>query len=135
MWNELRLVIIDIIFNNVIFLSMVRERKIASKVSPLEKDGKTPRPAVLDVIEIDGRLAQHVGYDIIVFLDNQEAINGFNWDDYSYERTPSITVGDLVSDNIINEQEWKRIKWGPEENGNPYLRNTVTFFGKYKKKK
>jgi len=102
----------------------------------------TPRPNLLDVVEIDGRLSQvRPGLNSIMYLDEKvkigtikaEYIHEINWDDFEFEKTNAeeYYVIDLRENNRISEEEYMAVHWGPEQEEHPYLRGHVTFFGIY----
>lgn len=112
-----------------------------------EIDHKKYRPALLDVIKIDGRWAQ-VGpaSDTIKFLD--EKVKGksnthiVNWDDYEFnfifpdklKIRYQASVQDILNKGMISQEECNVVHWGPEQEEYPYLRGQVSVGGIYKKK-
>ena len=111
----------------------------------MEKESFTPRPNLLDVVEIDGRLAQvSPGTDRIIFLDDIVRLEGnlqlhhlhnINWDDYDFkepdEENFTSYVLDLREKREISSEEYMAVYWGSEQEEHPYLRDCVTFFGRY----
>lgn len=104
-----------------------------------QRESPTPRPSLLDVVMIEGRLAQvSPTTDYIIFLDEKARTGDnksyiINWDEYECEVVNSY-VETLRKNNEISEEEYMAVRWGPEQKDRPYLRDYVTFFGKYKKK-
>ena len=110
----------------------------SKKLLGVNQESKEPtrRPSLLDVIRIDGRLAQViVGGDHIKFLDDGSVVE-INWDEYNFKEPAKYRthISDLVRENQIKETEFQVIHWGPEQEEKPQLRNFVTFFGIYTKK-
>jgi hypothetical protein len=107
-----------------------------------QKESLTPRPGLLDVVIIDGKLAKVApDLDSVIFLE-EEAKTGkkiphqINWDEYEYKKIRDIaTVGNLREKGMITEEEYYKVHWGSEEEHNPYIRDYVTFFGEFKRKK
>lgn len=113
----------------------------------IEKDHKKFRPALLDVINIDGRWAQ-VGpaSDKIRFLDervqDKNKTHIVNWDEYEFEFVfpdklkiqYQASVQDLLNKGMISQKEFDVVHWGPEQEEHPYLRGQVSIGGVYKKK-
>lgn len=112
-----------------------------------EIEPKKFRPALLDVIKIDGRWAQ-VGpvSDMIKFLDDKAEgktdAHIVNWDEYEFEFLfpdkikiqYQASVQDLLNKGMISQREYNVVHWGPEQEENPYLRGQVSVSGIYKKK-
>ena len=117
-----------------------------------QKETPAPEPSLLDVVIIDGRLAQ-VSFDNkhILFLDEKSVTSRIsklqgsrkygklykiNWKEYDYEKVHGAsTVGDLRDKGEISDDEYMTVHWGPEEKADPYMRDGVIFFGKLTKKK
>ena len=105
-----------------------------------EKMEHTPRANTLDVIEVDGRLAQYYGglFDNLIFLDDGStgSMGPKDWDKYVFEpaKTGENMVSFLKKQGRISETEYERVRWGPEQKEHPYLKGVVTFFGRYRKK-
>ena len=113
----------------------------------MEKESLTKSPKTLDVVEIDRRLAQVVSACAnkgdIIFLDDRvrlginlqiSHIHDIYWNDYDFKNTnreDCKTVSDLRERGEISLEEYMVIRWGPEQEENPYLRGRVTFFGRY----
>ena len=111
------------------------------------KKSLTPNPRTLDVVGIDGKLAQVVsaGADEgdVIFLDDRvklginlqlSHLHHINWNDYDFEKSGEEnckTVSDLRERGEISLEEYMAVHWGPEQEENPYLRGRVTFFGRY----
>jgi translation elongation factor P/translation initiation factor 5A len=105
-----------------------------------EKKECTPRASTLDVIEVDGRLAQYAGGESnnLIFLDDESigSMGSEDWNKYVFEpaKMGEDSVSFLKRQGQISEIEYERVHWGPEQKKHPHLKGVVTFFGKYKKK-
>ena len=97
---------------------------------------QTPRPNLLDVVKIDGRWAQVVADgNWIKYLDDQNQIK-INWDDF--QRTKDwggLPVWEVKESESFTPEELKRIHWGQEQVQHPHLREEVSVFGEFEKKK
>ena len=94
----------------------------------------TPRPNIQDIILIDGKRAQVVASDTIVFLEsgNHEHID---WDSCAfYDELPGTTVGDIESKQpgSFTEKEIKNIHWGELQTKD--LKSLVIVAGEYFRK-
>jgi len=95
---------------------------------------KTPRPNTLDIVKIDGRWAQS-NYNLITFLDDK-TIFSINWDDYKLVKEWGGSPVSLVKKQAaFTKEEISRIHWGSEEKKYPYLKEEVSVFGEFEKKK
>jgi hypothetical protein len=92
----------------------------------------TPRPNTLDIVSIDGRLAQTNG-SLITYLDNGKS-EFVDWDQFILTKKANATVGELKKLGAISEEELQKIHWGPEQETYPHLREEVNFFGEYRKR-
>jgi hypothetical protein len=96
-----------------------------------------PKPAILDVVKIDGRWAQiRHGGNVVNFLDDNSA-EPIDWNEYrlskSYDNLSVKAIMQVYGEKFT-EDEIKNIHWGSEQNQNPELRQEVTAFGEYVKK-
>ena len=104
------------------------------------KEARTPRPNLLDVVMIDGKLAQVLPVDDRICFLKERARTGkinapiINWDDYD-GIVVDEEVQDLVARGEITNDEYNAIHYGPEQKESPHLRDYVTFFGRFTKKK
>ena len=105
-----------------------------------ESEPSEPRPSLLDVVMIDGRWAQ-VGPFLhkVIFLDEkfktgENISHPVNWDDYEAEIVDGY-VKDIRESREMSEDEYNAIHYGPEQEKFPELRDKVTFFGRYEKKR
>jgi hypothetical protein len=112
------------------------------KITGHEKEKKelpTPRPGLLDIVTIDGRVAQ-VGpmKDEVQFLDEKikhpATSHDINWNDFDCEIVDT-TLGTVREILNLTHEEFMCVHWGPEEKENPGIRNLVTFFGVFTRKK
>lgn len=123
--------------------------KEASRAAQLDRRGKSnPRPGLLDVVLLDGMWAQVCPTkDQVKFLGDlaeghNEAID-VDWDRMDFEpyfATPTTNIPkghvmDLVKNGEITNEEYLAVRWGPEQEKNPELRQHVTVCGKYSSKK
>ena len=92
---------------------LVKENPLVKK----ESKEPTPRPNLLDVVNVDGRFAQvRIGGNHIKYLDNESVVE-IDWSEYSFLK-PSLHkthVIDLVRENKISEKEYRVIHWGSEQ--------------------
>ena len=96
----------------------------------------TPEPATLDVVSIDGRWAQMITNDLIVWLDSGDTTQKINWADYNYEPfdREGTLVRDLVDTGQLGDVEYNNVHWGPEEKESKNWKGMVTAFGRFTKK-
>lgn len=105
-----------------------------------QKESQTPRPALLDVIKVDGRWAQvGVREDSICFIDEKTGeqyhiAHNIDWNDYNFHELDENSVMDLLENGIITDDEYEKIYWGQEQKKHPHLKGHVTVFGEYTKK-
>lgn len=98
----------------------------------------TKKPGLLDIVEIDGRLAQvYVRNNKVGFLDERarghQELYEINW--CNYEHTPAekiISVSLLLEKGMISTEEYESVYWGSEQKKHPHLKGEVTYFGSYK---
>lgn len=110
-----------------------------------QKEPPTPKPSLLDVVMIDGRLAQvRPSKSTIAFLNeflpsgmlDRANITNIDWNDYDYEPIEDCrAVRDLRKNGQISDKEYMAVRYGPEQEHNPNFRDHVVFFGRYTKKK
>jgi hypothetical protein len=103
------------------------------------------RPGLLDIVEIDGRLAQvRPSERCVVFLDEitngemiaPEKIHEIRWDDYDFMGFDNVFyVGDLRKRSMITDEQYMAVRWGPEQDEYPLLRDGVTYSGRYESPK
>ncbi len=103
-----------------------------------QKEIPTPRPGLLDIVEIDGKLAQ-VGPTVnsVVFLREKAStpeyvLHHVMWDEYNCD-VVSSDVAALKKDGLISEDEFEAVYWGADRD-DAYIKEHVTFFGRYTKK-
>jgi len=111
----------------------------------MEKESCTLRPSLLDIVAIDGRLAQvDPGERSILFLDDKARLgrnlqlhnmHEIDWGDYDFIEGSSGFVSFLRDKGEISSDEYMAVRWGPEQEENPHLRDFVRFFGRYESKK
>ena len=103
---------------------------------------KAEGPALLDVVQIDGRWAQV--YTIISpdsfgvrFLDSQGGATNMVMTEYQWEPLPGGYVGDLINVGDMTEGEAAKIYWDSSKKGTEPddRKRIVTIFGKCTKKK
>ncbi|MFH1610396.1 MAG: hypothetical protein ABIA91_00730 [Patescibacteria group bacterium] len=110
----------------------------------IEKQEKTPKPNLMDIVEIDGDLAQViVAGDTVKYLDSKEDV-AINWDDYDYtpfSKGKSATfenvfnVGDLCDKGMITKKQYASIVYSTlDEDPQDICKKFVKVFGKYTKK-
>lgn len=99
------------------------------------REDRTPRPAILDIAQVDGRWVQIIGAEWdIRYLDTGEDTT-IQWDDYTLIKAfDGKPVYEVKRTNVFTEIELDRIHWGPEQNTNPELKEQVCVFASYKKK-
>lgn len=97
----------------------------------------TPQPNTLDVIKINGRWAQAKSSGSLTgsikYLDDG-SMELITWNEYDYQSSENIDVGDLMDKKEIGEKEFMNVHWGSEQDKKPSLRRHVTVFGEYHKK-
>ena len=100
-----------------------------------KKELATPRPSLLDIIKLEDRLAQVVGGgDIIRYLDDK-TIAEVNWNEYEYEEAKPPYVWALLDNKEMSDSEYLAIHWDSSTEEPSQVKQHVTFFGRYKKKK
>ena len=123
--------------------------KEVSRAAQMDRrDKPNPKPALLDVVQIDGMWAQVLpSREQIKFLGDlaegtDEAVD-INWDEMDFEPyfsndTTDVSGGsvlDLLKNQEITNEEYWAVRWGPEQEQHPQLRQQVHVFGKYFSKK
>ena len=99
------------------------------------EEGQVERPALLDIVKIDGRWAQVGGAGRVVrYLDTNEEAR-IDWSGYTLEKRVDRAIRNLDSVGLsMTEDEKSRIHWGSEQKEHPQLREEVTVFGTYHSK-
>lgn len=90
-------------------------------------------PNTLDIVKIDGRWAQVHGPAVggIRFLDNGLGAL-INWEDYRMIKSfAGWSVNFLKDLERFTPEEILNIRWGPEQEIYPSLRELVSVFGEY----
>ena len=101
---------------------------------PTEPTKETPN--TLDVMDIDGRLAQLVSPRTVTWVDTQESKGDFDIHGYNItlgEEKGIIIMQEYFEKNPRRKGLLKNIHWS--EKDNDYLRSQVKFFGWLESKK
>ena len=95
----------------------------------MEQEPTKEFPDTLDVMNIDGRLAQLATFRTIKWVDSGEN-EYFDYDIYETKRgweEGIVTIGDYFKKHPEEETLLPKIHWS--ENDTPYLKKQVRFFG------
>ncbi|MBD3327701.1 hypothetical protein GF340_00170 [Candidatus Peregrinibacteria bacterium] len=102
-----------------------------------------PVPGTLDLILINGKLAQCKGGNIdmgvtVMYVDDKSSrrISPEEWSQYDYEAPPlgSRTAQSLVENGLMNSEQLQKVHYGREQDELSHLRGLVKFFGAYTKR-
>lgn len=95
-----------------------------------------PRPALLDIVKLDGRWAQViVGGGYVNYLSENQ-VREIEWNEYTFKKRWGLSVDTLIElGQSFTQKEVDNIHWGPEEIQHPQLKRQVTVFGEYQSKK
>jgi len=125
-----------------------RSREASRAAQMDRRDKPNPKPALLDVVLLDDMWAQVMpSRDQVKFLgdlaDGHDEAVDVDWDKMDFEpyfsnEKTDISEGcvqDLLRNKEISDEEYWAVRWGPEQEENPHLRQLVKVFGKYYSKK
>ncbi|MBD3331081.1 hypothetical protein GF354_06195 [Candidatus Peregrinibacteria bacterium] len=98
-----------------------------------------PRPALLDVVRLDGQWAQ-VGPSLDTFnflADSNRAMHRINWDEYKLTRQyngVNIAIYRRFEPDAITDAELENVYWGEEQKTDSTFKGRVKLFGEYERK-
>ena len=98
------------------------------------RESIVPRPNLLDIVGIEGRLAQVIGAGNSVRYLDDKTVMQIDWDDYSCEVATVPYVWALQKNQEISDDEYRAIHWDATTEADSPVKQYVTFFGRYKRK-
>lgn len=106
---------------------------------PLSHTEEVPKPALLDIVKIDGVWAQVCQMNMVRFLDDGR-YERINWDDYNLVRNYMDKLMHFVQyfkeTGEISQDQINKMYWGSEQKElGDAIKEQITVFGEFEKKK